>query len=569
MSHISSSHSDNQQVREHYRERENRLRERQSEELKRISQAHQEEINDLRAESHGHINDVRSQSAEQLREEDLRHQNEINQLSQDHYRSQRAKDLEHERWEQAQLRDFRNINQRQDDRFRSQAESQQTKHAYSQQRLIDQNQRTLDSYRQRHLDQVNQISTDLRDEYEERSALQSDRHYNQRADLINEQQRYRLYTDNKIDQLERKHRYDLGRQQALHESQRQSQEKEFATQYEDMRDEARYSHKLTQDRYNKALEEERSRVDDTQEKLFGAKGRAERERDRLIGKIRDLEKQNVKDRSRIERQKKRELRNLQIAHQNTLDTLYKERKKMVEEYNRINSSEIANAYAKADKRMTDNYHSFKDKMERNDDKYNRDLAIMRNKLITENNSRIEKNKLRNEAVKNENLREQNRLREMHANQVQRLKDHHFNILDNERYQNNRNRQRTNHHLSNTVKDLDNDYHRKLADVENQHRTEMNALRNRHQREMGEKLQEQKRILVETQRAAQSLADNREQKYQYTIKKIREGHKAELETLNAQYKKNIRDLMRGRDREVVSREGSAHFHGYRQGKARAY
>jgi len=520
MSHVRKSHGDSQRVRDHYRKKEADLRKRQNEELKRTRKSHQKNLNQLRYENGKAISDLRSRSSEQLRSEDIRHQSEINDLSRDHQRSLKGKDFEHERREEAQLRDFRNINQRQQDRYEAQSEAQRTKHGFTQRKQAEQNARGLEAYRQRHYDQTRSISRDLRNEYENRTAAQNDRHYKERSEILGDYEQYKLYKENELDRTSRDHRYQLGRQQEMHQSQRVSQQREFATQYEDMRDEAKDSHKQTQARYNKALQKERSRIDRTQDKLYGARGRSTRERDRLMGKIRDLKKKNAKDHARVQRQKKREIRNTKIAHQNTLDSMVNERRKMVNEYNRINSEEIGAANNRATKRMENNYEYFRGKMEENDDKFNRDLAVMRNKLVRRNNNKIEKNKLRNDAIQKDDARKRAQLKKMQDNQLQRLKDHHFNILDKERYDNSRNRRDLNEHYSGTVKDLDNDYHGKLAKVENKHTLEMDDLRDRHQKKIGNILQEQKRILVETQRSSQFLADNREKKYKYNLKKIR-------------------------------------------------
>jgi len=542
----SSSRDENQKVRDTYREREQQLKEKQQAEISRINQAHADEVKRLQAQQGERDQQVSSSSSAAINRSDMRHQKDIAKLRMAHANQIRSKNAQHRDWKEQAARDYRAQSSRNDASQGARLRQMENQNMNRELESAERTQSTMDNYRQRHQEEVQNIQRDTRNAYQEKRNADESRHYQDRTEMAEKHENFKSYKNAEIRKLKRDQRSELDRKDRIHKQNMDHKDLEFTETYGDLREEQQIGHEKTQQRYAKALEEERESLAAAKEKLYGNGGRLETERERKNAKIRDLRMQNQKNLGRVNRQKKRELANQQEAHNKTLDVMFDERQGMVREYNKTNHSEINAANERADKKIEEGFNRFSAKAKDQDEKNNRDLARQRKTLIDQNNDKIEKNKMRNEAVRAENATERYRLKSMHENQVQRLKNHHASIINEERYKNSKERESLRERFTQRVKELEVAYGQKLAEAEDLHKQERIEMQNQNQKRVAEAVEEKDRVIIENQRAAEFQEKNREKKYEFTLSKVREGHREEMRMLNAQYRENLRNLIRDRD-----------------------
>ena len=387
----------------------------------------------------------------------------------------------------------------------------------------------------------------MRREYEEKSAAQEDRHNRERLQQIEKQEAQNSHSRDEIARVKQRHAFEMQRTRRLHKQAMDERERQHGEIHKDMRNEHEYSIKQNQRKYSEALGKERERLDAIRDKVYGDSSRTARQREVQNQKIRDQQMANDKDRIRRDRQNRRQIENMQRQHGLVVDTMFEERQGMVKEFNTINREEIGLANKRADDRIQQNYDYMREKVGEMDDKYIIEIwASQRHELIRENNEKVEKNRLVNENLKQENYHERLRIEQTHKNQVSRLKDHHYNLLDQERFQNTENRKQLRSEFEQKIKKIDLQYRKKVGQLNSDHQKQILSLQDRHQQEINKIKRENERVAVEKERAVKFREGNKEAQTEYRMKKIREAHNEELRILNAQYRENLRNLVRDRD-----------------------
>ena len=248
-----SKHDENRAVRESYREREEALKKRQANELQRLRDSHSDEFLSMSKAQGKRERELSAKTAHAINASDRKHTYDMNKMKKAHHKELKNLHQKNRDWQEARARDYRNISSRQRASHEAQQKSQQERHYNIQKNQAEKSQRMLDNYRERHRDEVTDFKRNVRNEYEEKRNFQEARHFDEKSKIVGDFENYRRYKTNQIDTMNRDQAAKLERQDNFHYDMMHSQQKEFAMQYEDMRDEAKDSHKQTQRRYNKAL----------------------------------------------------------------------------------------------------------------------------------------------------------------------------------------------------------------------------------------------------------------------------------------------------------------------------
>lgn len=488
MSSINSSDSgdDVKKLREHYETREKELKSKHAKEKEKLSSVYKDDVKKIRTEN---SESEKARSKDQktaISRKDMKFTNDMEKLKTMHEKQVKAQ-MTQQAMEKEKLRKaYKEDVQRNDKTLRNVINEKDNAHkkvlSEQQQAFEDSLSRTSETSKR----DIMQRKEELKAHYENKEDVLREKQIEEYGNLTSEYADYRAQKEREVKKKDRSHETDRRQFQENQAYLLAQKDKENSEILKDMREESIHGVEREKRMMRKYIEKEQKALDRVKEDLEA--GHNTDSVKNLKYKLDELKKDNIRDKNRMERAKKREVENTKIAYQDNIDKLQEEKLNQLKIHNKMRGEQISEVQNRSNEQLKNSHDFFNEQLR--DEADNHDAKIARldrvySKKSIEDNQKID-NRFRQ--VKYDYEKDRTTLEKQHNKNLAALKAEQEKILLNERFghvnerqsmqerfeanvqdmqaRHERDMQKMKENYDNTLTQLQADFEGKLADVHN-------------------------------------------------------------------------------------------------------
>lgn len=533
-------------ARENYQNRESDQAKRHGQQIRQMTETHQQEIQRLKEEHSRQMDELQRKTTELINRKDLEFQRETNGIKELHQKALRRAAVESEdrvnRSETALKNEIERViktgaQQRQilKNNYETQLREQDNRFEdYAAGARRAQQQETIETKRrlnQVHQKEVSELVDDRDNRLQEAHNANEELRKNMKDTLKSETRRQA----NEKDRLVGEHKIAIYGERENHRLAQELQREAFD-----------HGIKRNKERYEAAVEDQRSRMEDARDAL------SDTVNERLNNQVRGLElsyrklkEDQSRDRRSNEQKKAMEVQNVKDAMQRNINELERVRAETVDASAKKTREEILRNNEGFEKALSGTNRFYQDKMAMDNlrsnerfmkEKNDHDKVLTQEKLSA--NARVNK-------LMSFNQIEEGKLRSFFENTTKQMREGFENTVRELRNRSKQEQETMFAQFNKSSQENEAKFQEELSNVALKYEKQIAIMKEKHQRELKEQQKLAVRQKSEVEKKANTDLKAQESQYQYRLVKLEETQKKEIEALRAQHEEALANLIQVR------------------------